>query len=427
MEIASDVTSSDIKIDIEYSSFIKPFLDNFSLKHNMPENLTDRNRCHKCDKTGKRKKDKLSKCAKCQAITYCSRECQAEDWPRHKENCVPVMVTEVEEKGRGLVAARDIKMGEEILIGNTVISLELPDRALTWPLTPTIARSLKQQIEVLPEEKVTQFYNLKIVDNIVFSERDLKIARRENCLKEWKIFRSNNVELDKKEVLIFNFALINHSCMPNVEYCIKPSESEDQKKVEAKYELRAIKDISKSEEITIFYMRYLHGVTFKNVRRSILKDNFGFDCKCNVCCGKVDDQDSIIQKLVKIVWCSEDKEFVRGTTKKFNYSSDEWKKVGIKGGIVLTLSQDLYIGNLWLKVKHCACAVFAAQMARDPVLLEKAMSAWKELVMKTGFEKRIAQYKEVEEKVAKWSPEFNSKKLPTKEEIVSFENLFCNN
>ena len=45
----------------------------------MPENLADRNRCHKCDKTGKRKKDKLSKCARCHAVTYCSRECQVED------------------------------------------------------------------------------------------------------------------------------------------------------------------------------------------------------------------------------------------------------------------------------------------------------------------------------------------------------------
>ena len=83
----------------------------------MPETLTDRNRCHKCDKTGKRKKDKLSKCGRCEAITYCSRECQAEDWPRHKDNCVPVMIAEVGEKGRGLVAAKDIKMASEVRPG----------------------------------------------------------------------------------------------------------------------------------------------------------------------------------------------------------------------------------------------------------------------------------------------------------------------
>ena len=62
-------------------------------------------------------------------------------------------------------------------------------------------------------------------------------------------------------------------------------------------------------------------------------------------------------------------------------------------------------------------------MARNPVLLKKALDALKELVTKMGFEKRIADFKEVETKVAKWSPEFNSKKLPTKKEIDSFEKL----
>ncbi len=67
----------------------------------MPEILADRNRCHKCDKTGERKKDKLSKFGRCEAITYCSRECQVEDWPRHKDNCVPVMIKEYEERALG--------------------------------------------------------------------------------------------------------------------------------------------------------------------------------------------------------------------------------------------------------------------------------------------------------------------------------------
>ena len=77
----------------------------------MPESfiqpVTILQQCYTCHK----KKKKLSKCSSCHAISYCWRKCQKVDWPRHKENCVPVMVTEVGEKGRGLVAARDIKMG----------------------------------------------------------------------------------------------------------------------------------------------------------------------------------------------------------------------------------------------------------------------------------------------------------------------------
>ena len=88
----------------------------------MPETLTDRYRCCKCDKTGKRKK--LSKCERCHAVTYCSQACQAEDWPRHQDNCVPVMVKEYKGKGRGLVAAKDIKMGELILTDKAELSDE---------------------------------------------------------------------------------------------------------------------------------------------------------------------------------------------------------------------------------------------------------------------------------------------------------------
>ena len=93
----------------------------------MPESyiepLTDRQQCFTCHKTVTGKK-KLSKCAGCHAITYCSVECQREDRARHKWNCVPVMVTEIPGKGRGIVAARDIQMGE--LIFNDKPAIKLP-------------------------------------------------------------------------------------------------------------------------------------------------------------------------------------------------------------------------------------------------------------------------------------------------------------
>ena len=82
----------------------------------MPETcidpLTDhQTTCFNCSKT-ETGKTKLFKCSRCHAISYCGRECQVADRPRHKWNCVPVMVTEYEGKGRGLVASRDFKVGE---------------------------------------------------------------------------------------------------------------------------------------------------------------------------------------------------------------------------------------------------------------------------------------------------------------------------
>ena len=96
----------------------------FSIDLIMPEThiepMTNRQECFKCHKTMTGKK-KFPKCAGCHAITYCGQECAREDFARHKWNCVPVMVTEIPGKGRGLVAAKDIKIGELIFTDKPLI------------------------------------------------------------------------------------------------------------------------------------------------------------------------------------------------------------------------------------------------------------------------------------------------------------------
>ena len=90
------------------------------------EPMKDRKCCSVCKKTAKEKGKKvLLTCVKCHAITYCGVECQREDWERHEWNCVPVMVTEIPGKGRGLVAATDIEKGELIFQDKPAI--------IVWP------------------------------------------------------------------------------------------------------------------------------------------------------------------------------------------------------------------------------------------------------------------------------------------------------
>ena len=108
------------------------------------EPLTNRQECFKCKKTVTGDK-KLWKCGKCQAITYCGQECQVEDRPRHKWNCVPVMVTEIEGMGRGLVAARKIKKGELIFIDKPMIRLD--NNGVSKAKAKANFRSLKRQID----------------------------------------------------------------------------------------------------------------------------------------------------------------------------------------------------------------------------------------------------------------------------------------
>ena len=119
------------------------------------EALKDHRTCFKCKftVTGKSKR-KLLTCINCHAITYCGVECQRADWDRHNWNCVPVMVKEFPGKGRGIMAARDIKMGEQIFKDKPVIKLvtDAKDR----PVDPEFMTSLKDQIEKLPTEAKSQ-------------------------------------------------------------------------------------------------------------------------------------------------------------------------------------------------------------------------------------------------------------------------------
>ena len=78
----------------------------------MPEPLNNLEECFACKAVGGGE-EKLLLCS-CHAAVYCGKECQRADRQRHKKNCIPVMLKKFEGKGRGLVAARDFKIGDLI-------------------------------------------------------------------------------------------------------------------------------------------------------------------------------------------------------------------------------------------------------------------------------------------------------------------------
>jgi len=379
----------------------------------MPESKTDKKSCHKCHKTYDKKLKKRKVC-KCHAITYCGEECQIADWPRHQDNCLPVMVTEVEEKGRGLVASRNIKMGEQILVDTAVFPLAVPDGVVTR----MVALSLKNQIQDLSKEKETKFYKLETsVKNLSISE--VKIGKKENCLRELQIFQNSQLRdeitpgFKEYEILFFNLSLINHSCAPNTEWALATfSKKEDERG--GVYELRATKDIYKGEEITMYY---LHDMDLP-LGQNGLDLELGFNCKCNVCCGILDGQESIVEKYLMIFTT------LRDWFEMYKMGPEDWKKEAIKHGMMVALSKQLYVGRAETKRKSCTSYACAAHMARDPVLLEKAMAEWKELMMKTGLEYMRTGYKTFEKFLATWSSDFKTKNPPSKEEINTFFKHF---
>ena len=355
----------------------------------MPENfiqpVTDRQVCFNCQRTVTGKK-KLSKCSRCHAITYCGVKCQKADWPRHAWNCIPVMVTEFEGKGRGVVAARDIKMGEFIFKDKPAI--KLPKNSLLKRYSDKIVlnktgfNSLMKQIDNLPSEAKLQFHKLKIGEKIGGFHVEPGDTMRE---KEIRIFLENANETPGDKMMLFlNLILINHSCAPNADF--EPDE-------EGECVVRAIRDISKGEEVTLFYKTPRtvgpENLTYKrfgcNVkeRMKVIKDQFGFDCKCCVCSGVVPDQEDIIKELLELHETLQ--LHSEGNMSIFLQTIDK----------IVDLNLRLYIGSLDDTLWVLEIMLRNAYLIQDEDRLEKAKKQFKKIAEETNLKNVIEVYEKL--------------------------------
>ena len=116
----------DFDISLLILSLLQKESASFFLIVRMPEIHRDLLRCVRCDQDG----DTIKKCAKCLSVSYCGRECQVANWARHKRLCLPVLIKEMGEKGRGLVASRDFKVGDLIFNDKLVVSIKKSPAAM---------------------------------------------------------------------------------------------------------------------------------------------------------------------------------------------------------------------------------------------------------------------------------------------------------
>ena len=364
----------------------------------MPEVIKDRKCCQTCKTSGDKK---LSKCGKCHAVSYCGQECQRQDWPRHSHFCYPVQITCIPRMRLGLVAARNFKKGERIFVDKAAVSVEMKGK-----IDKQLVDDLKKEMEHLSEEEKSLFSKLKETEmhdedhNLCWVN---KIGQEENYLEELKIFLGN--QNDGK--LFLKWSLINHSCSPNATDD-KMTDSEETNEIE----VRAIKDIAKGEEITMFYLTsdVSSGLDSKDVIRATIKKGFGFDCLCAVCSGEKPHQDDIKEKLLDLMSC----------ISRENYHTKrilDWKSEAMCINEMVDLVQGFYIGRIEIRNHIYADFAMRAHMARDPILRKKAFDLWKILVEETGLWQLKGHCEEVEGTLGKWSSEFKSKKHPRKEEV----------
>ena len=295
---------------------------------------------------------------------------------------IDVTVTEFEGKGRGVVAARDIKMGEFIFKDKPAI--KLPKNSLferhsdKIVLNKTGFDSLMKQIDNLPSEAKSQFYNLKIGEKIGGFHVEPADTMRE---KEVRIFLENANETPGDIMMLFlNLILINHACAPNA-YADAGKEGE--------YVVRAIRDISKGEEVTLFYKtRRIPGHGPENLsykifgcnvkeRMKVIKDQFGFDCKCCVCTGVIPDQEDIIKELLEL------------------HSVENLTIILQTFDQIVDLNFRLYIGSLNDKLWVLEMMLKIACLEQDEDRLEKAKKQLKKIAEETKLKYVIEVYEEL--------------------------------
>ena len=205
---------------------------------------------------------------------------QVADFARHKWNCFPVMVTEIAGKGRGLVAAKDIKLGEVIFTDKPVIKVftkteeGINDVTFKEHIEPVL-----EQLSKVPSEARRQFQELRVPDGVLGQENVFILTYLKfvaNCTTSRAMDGSGLY----CSILSLNFALVNHSCTPNVDLAMAIPDDEYNVKLEA------IKDISRGEEISVSYLNDDFISEFgmnRQKRREKLKKSLYFDCNCSFC------------------------------------------------------------------------------------------------------------------------------------------------
>ena len=91
---------------------------------------------------------------------------------------------------------------------------------------------------------------------------------------------------------------------------------------------------------------------------------------------------------------------------------------------IADLGQQLYIGRMMSQMIDNGHLVFAAQMARDSVSLEKGLQTLNKLAESSGLAEVKMRYEKIKKDVESWSEEFDPKKPPKKNKTYSFADFY---
>jgi len=181
--------------------------------------------------------------------------------PAYRESALPG-------KGCGVVAARNINIGELLLAESPLIVVPWWVRHSMFPAKEK-KECLARAVRDLTPDQRKEFFNL----------HDSKVGENEPKTIDG-IWRTNNFALGPSgprsdNGLFLKISRFNHSCVPYAEFMWNEEKRQQ--------EIRAIRDIPEGEEITICYFTLLVGARSQKERKEYLQSHYGFPCDCVAC------------------------------------------------------------------------------------------------------------------------------------------------
>lgn len=166
----------------------------------------------------------------------------------------PHKIVEISGKGKGMVAARDIKAGELVIAEAPAISVLQHGSSINY-------MDLLRELDALPPEKLVKFL-------------ELHNAQKGRMPAMVDIFCTNCIEMGSTNRLglFFVCSNFNSTCMPNVNNTWYQNPG--------KVLFHAIRDIKCGEELGFCYVSTLDS---RKERRSLLQHRYGFECRCAAC------------------------------------------------------------------------------------------------------------------------------------------------
>ena len=179
-------------------------------------------------------------------------------------------------------------------------------------------------------------------------------------------------------------------------------------------ETRAIKDISKGEEITYAYFGHLNKFCCSSQeRKAFVKNDFCFDCLCEVCSSGLEtDHEIIALELFDLLQAFDRNHYRKGIT--------EWVRDAEQLDKFNDLIQEFQLGNLEVKWRSMISLAKTAQLARNKELVNKGLNMMKTFAEDVKIKEIGLVYEKLEKDLAQWSKNLKSKKTPRRNEIDFF-------